>query len=182
MRSASLPPPPKFTVIYGCRTDKVTSGLNLTTFGRGATGGKNLSNQSFQKLFSPEETNDLIPRLELLIGEMQVALKTLRSQVASLAVNDDRLVNLTLPEIIERYPELRGPGEAMAEAVSQIESLGCFLKDVDQGLVDFPFDNGGEVAFLCWQSGEPSLIAWHSIEGGFSGRQPLPGAAKPYLH
>ena len=141
-----------------------------------------MSNQSFQKLFSPEEANELIPRLELLIREMQVALKTLRARVAALAVNDDRLVNLTLPEIIERYPELRGPGEAMAEAVSQIESLGCFLKDVDQGLVDFPFDNGGEVAFLCWQSGEPSLIAWHSIDVGFSGRVPLPGAPKPYLN
>ena len=76
-----------------------------------------MSNQSFEKLFSPEEANELIPRLELLIRETQVALKTLRSRVAALAVNDDRLVNLTLPEIIERYPELRGPGEAMAEAV-----------------------------------------------------------------
>jgi hypothetical protein len=141
-----------------------------------------LPNQSFQKLFSPEEANELIPRLELLIREMQAALKNLRARVAELAINDDRLVNLTLPEIIERYPELKGPGEAMAEAVSQIEELGCFLKDVDQGLVDFPFDNGDEIAFLCWQYGEPSLIAWHSIEGGFSGRQPLPGASKPYLN
>ena len=60
-----------------------------------------MSNQSFQKLFNPDEANELIPRLELLIRETQVALKTLRSRVAALAVNDDRLVNLTLPEIIE---------------------------------------------------------------------------------
>jgi len=141
-----------------------------------------LPNQNFEKLFSPEEANDLIPRLELLIRETQAALKVLRSRVAELAIDDDRLVNLALPEIIERYPTLRGPGEALAEAVAQIESLGCFLKDVDQGLVDFPFDNGDEIAFLCWQYGEPHLIAWHSIENGFSGRQPLPGIVKPYLH
>jgi hypothetical protein len=141
-----------------------------------------LPNQNFEKLFSPEEANDLIPRLELLIRETQAALKVLRSRVAELAIDDDRLVNLALPEIIERYPTLRGPGEALAEAVAQIESLGCLLKDVDQGLVDFPFDNGDEVAYLCWQYGEPHLIAWHSIESGFSGRQPLPGIVKPYLH
>jgi hypothetical protein len=141
-----------------------------------------LPNQGFDKLFSPEEANELIPMLELLIRDMQEALKTLRFKVAELAVHDTELPNLTLPQIIERYPELSVPGEAMAEAISQIESLGCFLKDVDQGLVDFPFDNGDEIAFLCWQYGEPSLIAWHSIEGGFSGRQPLPGASKPYLH
>jgi len=141
-----------------------------------------LPNQNFEKLFSPEEANDLIPRLELLIRETQAALKVLRSRVAELAIEDDRLVHLALPEIIARYPALREPGEALAEAVAQIESLGCFLKDVDQGLVDFPFDNGDEVAFLCWQYGEPHLIAWHSIESGFSGRQPLPGIVKPYLH
>ncbi len=141
-----------------------------------------LPNTTFEKLFSPEEANELIPRLELLMREMQAALKALRARVAELAVNDAVLVNLTLPEIVERYPELSGPGETMARAIAQIESLGCFLKDVDQGLVDFPFDNGEEIAFLCWQSGEPELIAWHSIEGGFSGRRPLPGVSKPYLH
>lgn len=141
-----------------------------------------MPNQSFEKLFSPEEANELIPRLELLVRDMQAALQKLRARVAELAINDADLVNLTLPEIIERYPELRGPGEAMAESVSQIEALGCFLKDVDQGLVDFPFDNGDEVAFLCWQYGEPRLIAWHSIETGFSDRKPLPGTSKPLLH
>jgi hypothetical protein len=142
----------------------------------------NLANDSFEKLFSPEEANELIPRLELLVRDMQNALKALRARVAELAVNDAEVVNLTLPDIIKRYPELSGPGEVMAEAMSQIESLGCFLKDVDQGLVDFPFENGEEVAFLCWQYGEPQLIAWHPIESGFSGRQPLPGTVKPYLH
>jgi len=148
----------------------------------GATGEDKLSNHSFEKLFSPEEANELIPRLEFLMRDMQEALKTLRARITELATNDTELVNLTLPDIIERYPELREPGEAMAEAASQIESMGCFLKDVDQGLVDFPFDNGEEVVFLCWQYGEPNLIAWHSIETGFSDRQPLPGASKPYLH
>ncbi len=136
----------------------------------------------FEKLFSPAEANELIPRLELLMREMQTALKHLRSRVADLANSDPGLINLTLPEIIERYPELRGAGEVMAQAASQIEAMGGFLKDIDQGLVDFPFENGDEVAFLCWQYGEPQLIAWHSIDGGFSARRPLPGASKPYLH
>jgi hypothetical protein len=147
-----------------------------------ATGEISLPDHSFEKLFSPDEANELVPRLELLIRDLQTALKSLRTRVAELSKTDSELVNLTLPDIIQRYPELRAPGEAMAEAVSQIESMGCFLKDVDQGLVDFPFDNGEEIAFLCWQYGEPEVIAWHSIEGGFSGRKPLPGSSKPLLH
>ena len=55
--------------------------------------------------------------------------------------------------------------------------MGCFLKDIDQGLVDFPFlieadgDDEDEVVFLCWQYGEPHIVAWHSIEGGFGQRR-----------
>ena len=71
---------------------------------------------------------------------------------------------------------------------SEIQEMGCFLKDIDQGLVDFPFlieaegDDEDEVVFLCWQYGEQQIVAWHSIEGGFGQRQPLPGASKPLLN
>ena len=68
----------------------------------------------------------------------------------------------------------------MAEIASEIEAMGCFLKDVDQGLVDFPFLLSGEeedqVVFLCWQFGEPRIFAWHAIDAGFGERRPLPGA------
>ena len=64
----------------------------------------------------------------------------------------------------------------------QVEGLGCFLKDIDQGLVDFPYEIEDDVVFLCWQSGERQIIAWHSIDSGFSDRRPLPGVNKPYLN
>ena len=71
----------------------------------------------------------------------------------------------------------------MAELTRKIESYGCFLKDIDLGLVDFPGEiQGDDVAFLCWQIGEPRIIAWHSVESGFGQRKPLPGGKKPYLN
>ena len=75
------------------------------------------------------------------------------------------------------------------EIASEIEEMGCFLKDVDQGLIDFPFlidaseaDEEEQVVFLCWQYGEPQVVAWHAIDSGFSDRHPLPGASKPLLN
>jgi len=70
----------------------------------------------------------------------------------------------------------------MAEIATEIEEMGCFLKDIDLGLVDFPSEMEGDVVFLCWQYGEAQVIAWHSIESGFGQRRPLPDAAKPYLN
>jgi hypothetical protein len=136
----------------------------------------------FEKFFSAEEANELIPRLEHLMREIQVAADALRRRVEELAAGEPELMALELPDLIARFPELRTHASRMAEAASQIESLGCFLKDIDQGLVDFPCDVGGEAVFLCWQFGEPHIVAWHPLDGGFAARKPLPGAAKPYLN
>ena len=59
------------------------------------------------------------------------------------------------------------------EAVTTIQETGCILKDLDQGLVDFPSLRGGEEVYLCWKLGEKRIAHWHGIEEGFSGRKPL---------
>lgn len=142
----------------------------------------------FDKLFTADEANELIPRLEILVSDLQVQAGVMRKQIAELARFDDRLGELDLPKVIARYPELRPIASRMSEIAGEIQEMGCFLKDIDQGLVDFPFliegDSGEEddVVFLCWQYGEPRIVAWHSIEGGFGQRRPLPGASKPLLN
>ena len=141
-----------------------------------------MSKPRFHKLFSPDEANRSIPRLEIIMRDLQLMANYIRVRINELAVDDPDLLNHSLPEIVERYPDLDAPSTQMAEAVEQIEEIGCLLKDIDQGLVDFPFDNGQEVVFLCWQFGEQSVIAWHPIDDGFAQRQPLPGAPKQWLN
>jgi hypothetical protein len=155
---------------------------------RCASGEKVLGKHRFDKLFSADEANELIPRLEILIRDLQVQAGTMRKRIADLARFDDKLSQLELPQVVARYPELRTVATRMSEIASEIEQMGCFLKDIDQGLVDFPFlieaegDDEDEVVFLCWQYGEQRIVAWHNIESGFGQRQPLPGAAKPLLN
>jgi len=148
-----------------------------------------LGRHRFEKLFSPDEADALIPRLEVLIRDLQVQASLLRKKVNDLARFDDKLSDIDLPDVIARYPELQPIAARMSEIASEIEEMGCFLKDVDQGLVDFPFlidaseaDEEDQVVFLCWQYGERRVVAWHAIDSGFSDRHPLPGAAKPLLN
>ena len=89
---------------------------------------------------------------------------------------------MDLDKIIEQRPELRAVAEEMAQLAMQIEEYGCFLKDIDLGLGDFPSELNNEVVFLCWQFGESQLSAWHSIDAGFSSRRPLSGVPKAYLN
>jgi hypothetical protein len=141
-----------------------------------------LPNIGFDRLFSEEEANELIPRLEILMRQLQMQATSLRARIDELSVTDPSIVHSAMNEIVGRYPELRSFASNMAEAASQIESFGCILKDIDLGLIDFPYDSGDEIVFLCWQFGESRVVAWHSVDSGFSERQPLPGAPNRWLN
>ncbi len=141
-----------------------------------------MPNIAFDRLFSEEEANELIPRLEILMRQLQMQATSLRARIDELSVTDPSIVHSAMSEIVGRYPELHSFATNMADAAAQIESFGCILKDIDLGLIDFPYDAGDEVVFLCWQFGESRVVAWHSVDTGFSERQPLPGAPNRWLN
>ena len=64
-------------------------------------------------------------------------------------------------------------GESISKEITAIQSHGCLVKDLDRGLVDFHALAGDRLVFLCWQVGESDVTHWHTLEGGFSSRQPL---------
>lgn len=59
------------------------------------------------------------------------------------------------------------------EAVEQVQALGCLIKDLDIGLVDFPTLFHGQEVYLCWKLGEPAIEHWHGVEEGFAGRKAI---------
>jgi len=63
--------------------------------------------------------------------------------------------------------------ERLKSAINKIQELGCIVKDLDIGLVDFPALYRGEEVFLCWKVGEPGIGFWHGIREGFAGRKPI---------
>ena len=76
-------------------------------------------------------------------------------------------------EVIERQAE--EAAEAANAIVRRIADLGCQVKDMDAGLVDFPADYRGHTILLCWRLGEEHIGWWHEVDSGFAGRQPVPG-------
>jgi hypothetical protein len=100
-------------------------------------------------------------------------------------------------EAQERQEELEGrirgngggiPPATLADAAAEIERLerelsgivdeivdhGAEVKDIDEGLIDFPALRRGETVLLCWKLGEDEIRYWHRVEDGFAGRRPLP--------
>jgi hypothetical protein len=128
------------------------------------------------KLFSPERANALIPKLEPLIEELltrrrDLAIKLLESDPALHHTPPRRRLaaaRSALPP--PRFGELK---HEIGRLIYRIETLGCVVKDIDLGLVDFPSMRDDEPIYLCWKIGEPSVAHWHGLDEGFAARKQL---------
>ncbi|MBI5651789.1 MAG: DUF2203 domain-containing protein [Chloroflexi bacterium] len=122
------------------------------------------------KTFTLDEANALVPQLEELLREMIGLRDSLMTMGASLQ-----------PMLLRAGGN--GGSKAGSEYVltmqrfnaclSVFQDLGCELKDLDDGLVDFPAYREGQLIYLCWKRGEERIEWWHTAEAGFAGRQPL---------
>ena len=125
-------------------------------------------------VFKVEEAEALIPRLELLVEELQRRARELREGVNALASESGKSVaDLSMPEVLRMRPELHRVVEDINRSVQRIEDIGGVFKDLELGLVDFPTEIGGEPAYFCWQYGEKTIGFWHRVDDGFAGRRPL---------
>jgi len=59
------------------------------------------------------------------------------------------------------------------DTLAEIDAIGVQVKDLEKGLLDFPFQLEDRVVLLCWTQGETGITFWHTTEAGFAGRQPL---------
>jgi hypothetical protein len=132
--------------------------------------------RTHMKLFSPERANALIPKLEPLIEELltrrrDLAIKLLESDPALHHAPPRRRLaaaRSALPP--PRFGELK---HEIGRLIYRIETLGCVVKDIDLGLVDFPSMRDEEPVYLCWKLGESAVAFWHGIDEGFAARKPL---------
>jgi hypothetical protein len=132
------------------------------------------------RIFSLEEANELVPALELEFGGVARLRDELRSLVESLGGADASVAVLQNgaappPGLEAEAARLQAVADEIAAAVERVTALGCLVKDLDLGLVDFYAMMGDAPVLLCWQFGEPQISHWHGVEEGFAGRKPIEG-------
>ena len=122
------------------------------------------------KTFSLDEANALVPQIAELLEE----LASERDQLANMGIKLESML---------QHANGNGSSKAGSEYAMVLQSfnahlsffqdLGCDLKDLDHGLVDFPSIRDGKLVYLCWRRGEDQVRYWHDLDAGFAGRQPL---------
>lgn len=130
------------------------------------------------KIFTLEEARTLLPVLEsLLRGAIAAKLEAEEADAGLAALNlRIQMAGGILVDVRKaaRQRAVRQHGVQRAkDALAEIEAIGVLVKDLDSGLLDFPFQLEDEVVLLCWKLGEPDIEHWHAQDAGFSGRAEL---------
>ena len=130
--------------------------------------------------FTLAEARAVLARIRGALTSLQQVQQQLRAVSEELrALNRRHLNDGVVAE--QRVRTLRQEQQALGEDARlhafTIRDAGVELKSIDDGLLDFPTEIGGEPAYWCWRTGEEDIGWWHPQSTGFAGRQPIPPSA-----
>lgn len=130
------------------------------------------------RTFTLNEAQTMLPVLEALLRRAITAnAKAVSVEEEISAFNQRIFLSGGMHVDVEKAARRRGEREiAIREAkdtLAEIDAIGVQVKDLNTGLLDFPCKMDGEIVLLCWKLGEKEITHWHTVDAGFSGRQPL---------
>lgn len=131
-----------------------------------------------EKYFNREEAEELLPLIERSLVEAQECKEKVEDldQELSRAKTEIMVLGGSFPaygKLATNRTEREQNVAQLQDALERIQETGCVIKDLDEGLIDFPAIREGEEVYLCWKLGEERIDYWHGIEDGFAGRKPL---------
>jgi len=101
--------------------------------------------------FTPAEADDLLSEIERTVAHISEIKKS------SEALSDEA--------------EMADAMGRLQQEIQKLEDMGCVLKDLNIGLVDFPAVRLGVRVWLCWKFGEKKVDFWHGLHEGFANRK-----------
>lgn len=130
------------------------------------------------RYFSRGEAEELLPLIASQLEQVRDQKRTIDQLNLELTQAGARIMMLggsipTHQDLTRKKVESLRLTTEVQQAVAKIQETGCVVKDLDQGLVDFPSLRDGHEVYLCWKLGEERIAFWHGLEEGFAGRKPL---------
>jgi hypothetical protein len=132
--------------------------------------------EAMPQKFTLQEASALLPRLSDILVEMQetkTALDALRAELGDLTRTAGGNGHLVEAKVSPKRRQAQTMADRLNALLEEVNAMGCELKGIDEGLIDFPADRDGRVVYLCWKLGEEQIAFWHELDTGFAGRRPL---------
>jgi hypothetical protein len=128
--------------------------------------------------FTLAEAQTLIPRVEGMLRQA-IEIKSSYDEAEKEIQNLQERVMLMGGIAVDRESAVAartqrdGAAAQLRSAIEQVQEVGCLIKDLDIGLIDFPTTYRGNEVYLCWKLGEGAIEYWHGVEEGFRGRKKI---------
>ncbi len=136
-----------------------------------------------ERIFTVDEANALIPVIEEAFARIEEERDELTRRMDRIKILDalwgPKVQEPSNPDREEFLAERAGVRRAIRgiERIVEEEIRPHGVRfptgGLEKGLVDFPTTWEGRTVFLCWQRGEPEILAWHEVDRGYAGRRPL---------
>src|SRR3954471_19638370 len=111
------------------------------------------------KTFTLDEAQSLLPVLESLLKRAIDGKQAAQEAESELSELSRRIflsggMRVNLPDVARQRAEMESHLERVRESIAEIDSIGVQVKDLESGLLDFPFRLDEEIVLLCWRMGE----------------------------
>src|ERR1700687_769297 len=112
-----------------------------------------------ERTFTLDEAQSLMPVLESLLRTAISGKKLMEEVEGEMQSLSHRIflnggTHVDVVTVARRKAERARAEQRAKDALAEIDSIGVQVKDIDIGLLDFPFEVEGSVVLLCWRMGE----------------------------
>jgi hypothetical protein len=128
--------------------------------------------------FTLDEAHSLLPILQSLLRSaidskkfIEAADSEFQELLQEISIKGGMFLDIV--RLARRKAEREPSVQRIKDALSEIDSIGVQVKDLDIGLLDFPCHVEGKTILLCWKLGEEGITHWHGTDEGFAGRKPI---------
>ncbi|HXC31380.1 MAG TPA: DUF2203 domain-containing protein [Verrucomicrobiae bacterium] len=134
--------------------------------------------QQEPKLFSLSEAERARRELEPLLVDAMEGRRQMGDLEDSLSAIANRIqimggITLDYDAAARMRADLNKVVARVKDALDRIQATGCIVKDLDNGLLDFPSLIKNQEVYLCWRLGEDRIRFYHGHDEGFAGRKPI---------
>ncbi|MDP3919854.1 MAG: DUF2203 family protein [Candidatus Omnitrophota bacterium] len=131
-------------------------------------------------IFTLEEANQLLPeldsRLALLAHKKEAYARRhdelLMAELLSQAEKDNGVADQE-QNIDDGFRALESALEDFERDLTLFHELGCVLRDIENGCIDFPGKVDGKMVYFCWRRGEQTISHYRSLQDETLRRLPV---------
>ena len=121
--------------------------------------------------FTVKSANEILPivikKYEYAKKQKDLIIKTEQELTQSMSTENSLIDYATLKQ------KLNSVVTKFYQSLEDLENTGVVVKQLDQGLLDFPAKRFDQEIWLCWKEGETEVKFWHEKDSGFMGRKPI---------